>query len=453
MDNEVKNPPRGIFPMLLTLGPGIVITGGVIGSGELIITPLQAAKFGFVLLWAVIISCLIKYFLQVEVGRHCIVHQRTIFESLNACTGPKFRGTSWIVLLFMLAWTLAQIGAVGMVGALAGLLHGLLPLKEGWSSPIWAVIVVCAIQAVLWKGLYRHLERAIITLVLGFSFSVLIALAMLQGTDYALNADDILSGLTFSLGDAPQLAAYAVISLMGALGVAATELFVYSYWVLEKGYANYVGPPDSEGWQQRARGWIRTLQIDAGLATLLTTTVTVSYFLLGCAILFRQGKTPEGMGVVDQMALIYTDTFGAWSHSLFLFGAFCTLTSTVMSGAAANGRAFADLFCSLGFLDRNRPKDIQRSHRIVQSVFLGSLLILFLWIQKPPATLVVLSGYLIAMFGTPLAIIGICWLAFKTDLRVRMSRITAVLLLCSVTVILACVLFALLVQIGVFKGA
>ena len=86
-------------------------------------------------------------------------------------------------------------------------------------------------------------------------------------------------------------------------------------------------------------------------------------------------------------------------------------------------------------------------------MFLGSLLILFLWIQKPPATLVVLSGYLIAMFGTPLAIIGICWLAFKTDLRVRMSRITAVLLLCSVTVILACVLFALLVQIGVLKGA
>ena len=439
--------------MLLTLGPGIVITGGVIGSGELIITPLQAAKFGFVLLWAVIISCLIKYFLQVEVGRHCIVHKRTIFESLNACIGPKFRGTSWLVLLFMLAWTPAQIGAVGMVGALAGLLHGLLPLNEDWSTPIWAMIVVCVIQAVLWKGLYRHLERAIVTLVVGFSLSVFIALAMLQGTDYALHADDILSGLTFSLGDAPQLAAFAVISLMGALGVAATELFVYSYWVLEKGYANNVGPSDSEGWQQRARGWIRTLKIDAGLATLLTTTVTVSYFLLGCAILFRQGKMPEGMGVVEQMALIYTDTYGTWSHSLFLFGAFCTLTSTVMSGTAANGRAFTDLFCSLGFLGRNRPKAIKRSQRIVQSVYLGSLLILFLWLQKPPATLVVLSGYLIAMFATPLAIIGICWLAFKTDRRLRMSRITTVFLLGSVTVILACLLFALLVQVGILKGA
>ena len=437
--------------MLLTLGPGIVLTGGVIGSGELIITPLQAAKFGFVLLWSVIISCLIKYFLQVEVGRHCIVHRRTIFESLNACTGPKFRGTSWIVLLFMLAWTPAQIGAVGMVGALAGLLHGLLPLKEGWSIPIWALIVIFAIQAVLWKGLYRHLEKAIVTLVVGFSLSVLVALVMLQGTDYALHGGEILSGLTFSLGDeSPRLAAYAVISLMGALGVAATELFVYSYWVLEKGYARNVGPRDSEGWQERARGWIRTLQVDAGLATLLTTTVTVSYFLLGCAILFRQGQIPEGMGVVEQMSLIYTDTYGNWSRSLFLFGAFCTLTSTVMAGTAANGRAFTDLFCSLGFLDRNRPKAINRSHRIVQSLFLGSLLILFLWLQKPPATLVVLSGYLIAMFGTPLAIIGICWLAFKTDHRLRMGRMTTAFLLGSVAVILTCLIFALLAQIGVF---
>ncbi len=166
--------------MMLTLGPGIVLTGGVIGSGELIITPLQAAKFGFVLLWAVIISCLIKYFLQVEVGRHCIVHRRTIFESLNALPGPKFRGTSWIVLLFMLAWTPAQIGAVGMVGMLTGLLTGLAPLKAGWSEPLWSLLVVLLIQAVLWKGLYRHFERAMVTLVVVFSLSVLVALSRFQ---------------------------------------------------------------------------------------------------------------------------------------------------------------------------------------------------------------------------------------------------------------------------------
>ena len=62
-DTAVRAAPSRFVPMLLSLGPGIVLTGGVVGSGELINTPIQAARFGFVLLWAVIISCLIKYFL------------------------------------------------------------------------------------------------------------------------------------------------------------------------------------------------------------------------------------------------------------------------------------------------------------------------------------------------------------------------------------------------------
>ena len=74
---------------------------------------------------------------------------------------------------------------------------------------------------------------------------------------------------------------------------------------------------------------------------------------------------------------------------------------------------------------------------------------LFLWLGKAPEKLVVLSGYLIAVFGTPLAMIGICWLAFQTDRRLRMSRWTMVLLLGSVAVISTCLVSALLVQIGV----
>src|SRR3990170_8701009 len=94
----------GILGMLAAVGPGIVVTGSVIGSGELINTPVQAAKFGFILLWAVLLSCVIKYFLQVEIARHCLVHNRTTFQALNECPGPKFRGTSWIGLLYMFGY-------------------------------------------------------------------------------------------------------------------------------------------------------------------------------------------------------------------------------------------------------------------------------------------------------------------------------------------------------------
>ena len=114
--------------MLASIGPGIVVTGSVIGSGELINTPVQAATFGFILLWAVLLSCVIKYFLQVEIARHSLVENRTTFESINECPGPKFRGTSWIGLAYMAGYLITTLPIIGIIGALGGLMHDLWPL-------------------------------------------------------------------------------------------------------------------------------------------------------------------------------------------------------------------------------------------------------------------------------------------------------------------------------------
>lgn len=180
----------------------------------------------------VILSCLIKFFLQVEVGRHCLIHNRTIFEALNRGPGPKLRGTSWIVLAFLFGWTIAQIGSAGIVGAIAGLLHAVMPLDAGAAVKVWAIVVV---QLLLWKSLYGQLEKMMILLVVGFSASVVAGLLMLQGTEFRIGADEVFSGLTFSLGEkTPRLAEFAFISLIGALGISGIELFVYPYWVLEK---------------------------------------------------------------------------------------------------------------------------------------------------------------------------------------------------------------------------
>ena len=81
--------PRRLGGMLLAIGPAIVVSGSVIGSGELINVPVQAATFGYILFWAVILSCVIKYFLQVELGRYCLVHNRTTIQALNHLPGPR----------------------------------------------------------------------------------------------------------------------------------------------------------------------------------------------------------------------------------------------------------------------------------------------------------------------------------------------------------------------------
>jgi len=446
---DLMNARRGgLLRSLSAIGPGIVVAGSVIGSGELINTPVQAAKFGFVLLWVVLLSCVIKYFLQVEIARHCLVHNRTTFQALNEIPGPRLFGTSWVVLVYIVGYFAAMLTIVGIIGALGGLMHSVWPLAStaATSTAIWGALNVLLAIALLWQGWYRQLELLVMILVGAFSVSVGVAVFLIQGTPYHISADDLLSGLTFSLGSDRQAAAYAVISLMGALGVAANELLMYPYWVLEKGYARELGDPDSPGWADRARRWIRIIWIDAGLSTLLATVVTAAFFLLGAAVLHRQPNVPAGLEVVDQISSVFTLSYGEWSKALFLIGAFCTLFSTLVVVAAASGRMGADLLASVSIIDRSNERIVHRCHQIIQTAWLIGLLIVFLSMQSRPAQYIVSGHFVLGAFLTPMLMFCICWLAFHTDRRVRMGWGAGTALVASMVVILSCVLINTAVQ-------
>ena len=217
-----------------------------------------------------------------------------------------------------------------------------------------------------------QLEMLVMILVGGFSISVGVGVFLVQGTPYRISGEEILSGLTFSIGDNRKAAAFAVISLMGALGVSANELLMYPYWILEKGYAREVGDPASPGWADRARRWIRTIWIDAGLTTILSTMVTAAFFLLGAAVLHRQKTLPQGLHVVDQISDVFTASYGEWSKALFVVGAFCTLYSTLVVVAAATGRMMADFLASLGLIDRGDESSVHRCHQLFKQQCLSS---------------------------------------------------------------------------------
>jgi Mn2+/Fe2+ NRAMP family transporter len=438
----------GFLSSLAAIGPGIVVTGSVIGSGELINTPVQAATFGFILLWAVLLSCVVKYFLQVEIGRHCLVHNRTTFQALGHCPGPKVRDASWIGIVYMLGYIITMLPVIGIIGALGGLMHGLWPLPTSpeRSVQVWGGLNVLLALVLLWRGVYNHLETLVTVLVAGFSLSVGVGLLLIQGTEYRISAADLASGLTISLGPEPRAGAYAVLSLMGALGVAANELFMYPYWILEKGYGEKLGDAREAGWAARTRHWINTIRLDAGLATIIATIVTAAFYLLGAAVLFRQGVMPQGLAVVEQISSVYTATYGDWSRWVFYAGAFCTLFSTLVVYTAASGRMWTDLACSLGLLDRENATTTRRSHQVVQFVWLAALLAGFLLLEKQPAKLIVLGHFVLGAFMTPLLMFAIVWMAFHTDERVRMGRGWTVALVASAVVILACVLGGLVVQ-------
>lgn len=89
--SETRDPPKTVRGILRELGPGLIIAGSIVGSGELIATTAVGAEAGFTLLWLIIIGCVIKVFAQIEFGRYTIVNGRTTMDGLNEVPGPRRR--------------------------------------------------------------------------------------------------------------------------------------------------------------------------------------------------------------------------------------------------------------------------------------------------------------------------------------------------------------------------
>jgi len=116
--SSTQVPPRTVLGILRQLGPGLIIAGSIVGSGELIATTKTGAQAGFWLLWLIVIGCLIKIFAQVEFGRYAISSGKTTMAALDEVPGPR-AGVNWLVWywLVMFIVSLAQLGGiVGGVG-------------------------------------------------------------------------------------------------------------------------------------------------------------------------------------------------------------------------------------------------------------------------------------------------------------------------------------------------
>src|ERR1044071_1923809 len=94
--DEVAEPPRSFFGILRRIGPGIILSASIVGSGELIATTTLGAEVGYVALWIITLSCLIKPAVQSEFGRYVIATGQTGGEGLNHVPGPRFGGAHWI---------------------------------------------------------------------------------------------------------------------------------------------------------------------------------------------------------------------------------------------------------------------------------------------------------------------------------------------------------------------
>jgi hypothetical protein len=240
---------------------------------------------------------------------------------------------------------------------------------------------------------------------------------------WTITAGELASGLIPSIppavgGRSPMVTALATI---GIIGVGASELMVYPYWCLEKGYGRAVGPrDDSPAWAARARGWMKVMQLDAWGSMIVYTTVTICFYLLGAATLGRLGLRPGGGEMVRTLGAMYAPVFGEWARGVFLIGAFAVLYSTFFVAAAGNARMVVDGLILAGRLPADEVSRTIWSKRL--SVAWPLVALVLALIIREPVAMVLASGIAQAIM---LAALGVAVLFFRYrdfDARLTPSR-------------------------------
>jgi manganese transport protein len=369
--DPIQNAPTTVTGTLRQLGPGLIISASIVGSGELIVTTKTGAENGFQLLWFILFACLIKVFVQIELGRHVITRGVTMLEAMNAVPGPRFK-VSWMVWVWMAMFLATFFQLAGIVGGIASVFQ---LAGSGLSTATWAVLVTGSCALLLAIGRYTFIERFSTLMVGLFTGFTILAVFALYRTPYAISAADLAGGFSFGLPEDFSVAFAA----FGVVGVGASELIYYPYWCLEKGYARHTGPNDgTPEWAERARGWLRVLRWDAWVSMAVYTVATVAFYLLGAAVLHGQGLEIGNDNVIANLSVLYRETFGAAGLWIFVAGAFIVLYSTVFISTASNGRLFADLLKMFGLVkevsDEQRSRHIRFACVLLPALYLGFFL-------------------------------------------------------------------------------
>lgn len=385
---DIQEAPTTILGSLKFLGPGMVLSASIVGSGELIATTVLGAQAGFVTLWVILVSCLVKVCVQLEWGKHIINTGEPSMEALNTLPGPKFAGANWSIWAWLILMCLKFLQMGGIVGGVALALNIAVP---GINAPIWAWVTAISCSLLVFKGRYKIIEKGSIIMIGMFTVMTFIAVGALQATKYAFSAGDIFSGLTFQL---PAAAVTAAIAAFGITGVGGDEIMQYGYWLIEKGYARFTGPKDSSPeWAERAKKWIRVMYVDAFVSMIIYTIMTAAFYVLGASVLHGMAKLPSGYDTMKVLANMYTETLGPGVMWVYVIGGIAVLYSTLFSATAAYSRQFTDCFSQLKFniVDFHNPEHRKRWVAIAAWLIPTIWALLFLFF-KAPVFMVTLGG-------------------------------------------------------------
>src|SRR5580693_7566921 len=231
MPDAIQEPPHSLSKAIRQIGPGLILAASIVGTGELINTTSLGAKAGFSLLWLIVLSCVIKVFVQVELGRYAITHGKSTLAAFDSLPGPR-AGVSWLCWLWLIMMLTTQAQIAAMEGTVGQAAHMAFPgasdavanaagrLVESWGPYLasheeyfWAGVTTLAAILLLLSGGYRRLERITTILVAAVTLFTVASVLILQFTTFRITWPELASGFK------PVVPAAAVALAFSAFGI------------------------------------------------------------------------------------------------------------------------------------------------------------------------------------------------------------------------------------------
>jgi Mn2+/Fe2+ NRAMP family transporter len=302
---------------LHSLGPGMLLAATSIGGSHLVLAPSAGARFGYELLWLVLIAHLFKYHAFEFGPRLALGARMSLLTGYTKLPGPR-NWAIWVGIVDMV------LESVGVLAAVAGLTGSILAAATGTTQvALWTAAAIALCFVMLATGRYQLLTRS----------TMLMLAVLILGTVIAfLTTPPSFSDLSVALR--PHYPPGSLVLVAAILGWMPTGVGVsiwHSLWILEDPNFSTSSTAAPTAKRTRFRLGLRDMRI----GYLLSALLAVMFLSLGAEVLQPAGLVPEGVDTAITLSRIYTERLGSWMQPLFLLMAFFAMfstTYTVMDG-------------------------------------------------------------------------------------------------------------------------
>ncbi|GGZ36690.1 MULTISPECIES: Nramp family divalent metal transporter [Streptomyces] len=372
------------------IGPGIVVAATGVGAGDLVATLIAGSKFGYTLMWAAVIGCVVKISLAEAAGRWHLATGRTLFDGWRSL-GPW---TTVYFAIYVVVWGFIY-GATAMSSSALPIV-ALFP--DGPGLKFWAIVTGLIGLVFVWFNRYAVFEK-VMTVLIGIMFVVVMYVAIRVVPDVGAS----FAGLLPVLPDGSLL---YTLGLIGGVGGTIT-MAAYGYWVNAKGWSN--------------SSWMKVMRLDNRVAYITTGLFVVAMLVVGAELLHASqiALTSGDRGLID-LGKVLEDRFGAGTAKLFLIGFFATSFSSLIGVWHGVSLMFADFVerfraPAAGAAKTEEHEGADVAERRQRSLPFRAYL---LWLTFPPMTLLWLDepfGLVIAYgvlgaFFMPFLALTLLWL-------------------------------------------